>query len=97
MLYRLPTEPTRGRLVLGWLMLGLALAAGFFLMSYLPYIGLGLLVIGVLRLRAQDDTRENEGTEPNPQTRRLWQVYVLTGVLLLVASFVLVLALNPPP
>jgi hypothetical protein len=52
----------------------------------LPFTGLLLLFVGVLRLRSVTE----------PRWRVLWMAYALAGGLLMIAAFVLVLALNRP-
>lgn len=84
-----PQPQERGQrigLILGWLTLGVMIVLGFTWLSMLPYAGLLLIFVGVLRLR--------KATESS--WRLLWYAYAFTGGLLMIAAFVLVLALNRP-
>lgn len=85
-----PTQQTersqRIGLALGWLILGVLIALGYFWISMLPYTGLLLLFVGVLRLRKVTE----------PRWRVVWYAYAFAGGLLMIAAFVLVLALNQP-
>lgn len=84
-----PPDPRRRRLTLifGWLILLVVLAAGYFVLELLPFSGLILLFLGVIARRSASD----------PALRLLWTAYAVVGGLLLLAAFVLVLALNPAP
>lgn len=74
----------RNELIIGWIMLVIAVASGFFLLGYLPYLGVGLLFLGVIRLRRVAD----------PALRRMWMAYAITGGLLMAAAFILIILLT---
>lgn len=74
----------RNELIIGWVMLAVGLVSGFVLLGFLPYLGVGLLFLGVIRLRRVTD----------PALRRMWMAYAITGGLLMAASFILVLLLT---